>query len=93
MKTNISNPTETIASRIKDALASTVPNSRERKKALLAIKWVMAHESGLCAGLIGLDCALVHPDKAQIFSACDNEVSKLRFWQASLGVVLSIIPV
>lgn len=84
---------KTIPERIQEACATTQPGTKERIKALKAIKWVLAHESGLCAALNGLDCALVLPDKAQVFTACDNEVLKLKFWQASLGVTLSIVPV
>jgi hypothetical protein len=82
---------EQLAELIAAACAATQPNTRERRKALSAIRWRLVHQrTGLYAGLSGIEAALVPADDAQTFTGCDNEALKLAYWQRALGVPLEL---
>lgn len=86
---------KTLHDRIKAACAATQPKTKARNIALAAIKWRLEAHGGLVAGIDdSLVCGLFQPDSphAQTFDGRDNEQMKLRYYQAVIGVPLSIVP-
>lgn len=75
---------------IEAAIQGTAPGSRKRVEALKSVKWVLAADNGLYAGMIGLQCALVPAQHALIFDGRDSEQLKLSFYQTILKTPLTI---
>lgn len=83
--------TALLRSPLKDAIAlacsTTIPNTKERKAALKAIRWVLSTPTGY--GACTPACRIYEtPDiaSATVFTGLDNEELKARFWTAQLGV-------
>lgn len=78
---------------LKRMIAGTIAlgwQGKTRNEALKAIQWRMRADNGQYAGMVGVHCALVPMDQAQVFDGRDNEVIKLAFYQSALGCPLSI---
>lgn len=85
---------ERLAERIAQAIASTPTKTRERNKALAAIKWRLETEEGLQAGLDSAgNCALFPPNSPQVltFDARDNEEIKRKFYSAVLRQPVAVV--
>jgi hypothetical protein len=88
MKTTL----ELLHEQIAEACSATKPRTRDRMKALAAIKWRLESFEGLCAGLDDkFGCALVLPHNAVVFDGRDNEEMKKKFYETILGVELAIV--
>lgn len=84
-----------LSKRIQVAVASTAPLTKERNKALAAVKWVLKVSNTsndlYCKLSPSLECVLT-PDlvEAQVFDGRDNETTKLAFWSDQVGEPLEI---
>lgn len=86
--------TQQLAERIAHAIATTPTKTKERNKALGAIKWRLETAEGLQAGLdTAHACALFPPNSPQVmtFDGRDNEQMKQRFYAAALRQPLAIV--
>lgn len=74
---------------IEKAMDATQPKTKERNRALAAVKWVLKCMTPFgvrYAGLNGMTCILVdRVNDAQVFDGRDNETMKAHFWGIQLG--------
>lgn len=83
--------TNTLQDRIAAACQSAPAGTKARNKALQGIRWVLKDFHGNYAFLNDIDCDLTpNLHEASVFTACDNEVAKRKFWEAQLGCNLEI---
>lgn len=81
----------TIQKAIAQVCEATEPNTKERNKALRAVRWVLQSPQGLFGALNAktAECFLTdYPEKAQVFDGRDNEALKATFWSKQLGLKL-----
>lgn len=94
MTTPIPSTLDHLAAKIAAAIASTKAGTKERSKALEAIKWRLESPSGLVAGLDNAGGCILCPAEsplAQVFDGRDNETMKRQMYQMLLGEPLALV--
>lgn len=77
--------TTPIATKINEAIAATEPKTKERNKALSAVRWVLICASGYAALTQDARCIIVEDiADAQVFDGRDNEAMKAKFYSVML---------